>query len=196
MVILKTERLIIRDPKPEDINGHHRLLSDELIKYYWPNSASASMEQSRRDLEDAINEANSDCRDKYFFTIELSETGEYVGTIGYTVVQRLPVGKIVGAGYAILPEFRRYGYTTEAFRALLYFAFEKNGVYRMVAGCRAENKASERVMQKCGMIKEADFRCHTWHDGVMKDRVEYRLLKDEFHRMAMYGCDGAIEYLR
>jgi ribosomal-protein-alanine N-acetyltransferase len=32
-------------------------------------------------------------------------------------------------------------------------------------------------MQKCGMIKEADFKSYTWHDGRMKDRVEYRLLK-------------------
>ena len=53
-------------------------------------------------------------------------------------------------------------------------------VYRIVAGCRAENHASERIMQKCGMVKEAEFKCHTWRDGQMKDRVEYRLLKKEY----------------
>jgi len=89
---------------------------------------------------------------------------------------------VVGAGYALLPEHRGQGYATEAFQVLIRFAFEEDAVYRMVAGCRAENRASERVMQKCGMVKEAEFKCHTWHDGQMKDRVEYRLLKDEFQK--------------
>ena len=73
-----------------------------------------------------------------------------------------------------------YGYTTEVFQALISFAFEEDGVYRLVVGCRTENRASEGVMQKYGMIKEAEFKCHTWHDEQMKDRVEYRLLKEEY----------------
>jgi len=180
MIHILTTQLIIRDPKPEDIDGYHRLLSDELTLYYWPDSASTSLEQNRRSLEEAIQEANSDCRTKYFFTIEHRETGEYVGTVGYTVVQTTPMGKIVGAGYAVLPEYRGKGYTTNAFLSLMRFAFEEDGVYRLTAGCRVENRASERVMQRCGMFKEAEFKCHTWHDGQLKDRVEYRLLKDEW----------------
>jgi len=118
--------------------------------------------------------------DKIFFSIENIKTKKYIGTVGYTVVQITPVGKIVGAGYAILPEHRGQGYATEAFQALIRFAFEKDDVYRLVAGCRSENRASECIMQKCGMIKEAEFKNHTWHDGQMKDRVEYRLLKEEY----------------
>jgi len=156
------------------------MLSDELTIYYWPNSASTSIERNHRNLEEAIAEANSACRTKYFFTIEHRETKQYIGTVGYAVVQTTPVGKVVDAGYAILPEYRGQGYTTEAFHALIRFAFEEDGVYRLVAGCRAENRASEHVMQKCGMVKEAEFKCHTWHNGQMKDRVEYRMLKDEY----------------
>ena len=176
----QTERLNIRDPKIEDIEGYHQLLSDELTQYYWSNYVSTSLEHHRSDLEEAINEAKEDERTKYFFTIENRKTMEYIGTVGYTVVQTTPVGKIVGAGYAVLPKHRGKGYSTEAFQALIRFAFEEDGVYRLAAGCRKENRASERVMQKCNMIKEADFKCHTWHDGQMKDRVEYRLLRDEY----------------
>ena len=42
------------------------------------------------------------------------------------------------------------------------------------------NKGSERVMQKNGLIKEADHKDYEWHDGKMKDRLEYRLLKTEW----------------
>ena len=47
---------------------------------------------------------------------------------------------------------------TEAFRELLRFAFEENGVCRVTTGCDRENKGSENVMIKCGMIKEADMK--------------------------------------
>ena len=50
----------------------------------------------------------------------------------------------------------------------------------MTTGCLAENKGSERVMQKNGLIKEAEHKDYEWHDGKMKDRLEYRLLKSEW----------------
>lgn len=46
----------------------------------------------------------------------------------------------------------------------------------MFTGCLAENIGSERVMQKCGLIKEAEHIDYEWHDGKMKTRLEYRLL--------------------
>ena len=39
---------------------------------------------------------------------------------------------------------------------------------------------SERVMQKCGFIKEAEHIDYEWQDGKMKNRLEYRLLKKEW----------------
>ena len=68
----------------------------------------------------------------------------------------------------------------ETFRRVLEFAFMENNVYRVATGCLAENKGSERVMQKCGLIKEAEHIDYEWHDGKMKTRLEYRLLKREW----------------
>ena len=50
----------------------------------------------------------------------------------------------------------------------------------LVAGCIKENIGSEKVMQKCGMIKEAEHVHCVWHEGRLKNRVEYRLLKTEW----------------
>jgi hypothetical protein len=69
---------------------------------------------------------------------------------------------------------------TEALNEVIRFAFEDDGVYRISTGCITENRASERVMQKCGLIKEAEYKSYVWHDERIKDRVEYRLLKDEW----------------
>ena len=69
---------------------------------------------------------------------------------------------------------------TEAFREVLRFAFEENGVFRLTTGCDPENRGSERVMIKCGLRKEADMKQKVWMDGRMRDRVEYRMLKTEW----------------
>ena len=60
------------------------------------------------------------------------------------------------------------------------YAFQTDNVYRVTTGCLAENIGSERVMQKNGMIKEAERPDYEWHDGRMKTRLEYRLLKNEW----------------
>lgn len=116
----------------------------------------------------------------YFLHMECKDSREQVGSIGYTVTGDTPVGKIAGAGYFIYPEFWGKGYATEAMRRVLEFAFCDNHVYRVSTGCLAENAGSERVMQKCGMIREAEHVDYEWHDGKMKTRLEYRLLKREW----------------
>ena len=67
-------------------------------------------------------------------------------------------------------------------RRLLDIRLRKNKIliYRVTTGCLAENKGSERVMQKNGLIKEAEHIDYEWHDGKLKTRVEYRLLKPEW----------------
>lgn len=112
--------------------------------------------------------------------MELKSTHEQVGSIGYTVKARTPVGKIVHAGYFTYPKFWHNGYVTEAFRRVLEFAFAEDGVYRVTTGCFAENARSEQVMIKCGLIREAEHVDWEWHDGRMKTRLEYRMLRHEW----------------
>jgi ribosomal-protein-alanine N-acetyltransferase len=180
MIYLRTKRLIIRDPQLSDIDAWHRLLSDANTMCYLQDIMTYSVEESRQNLEIAVSETSSVNRPKYFFAIECKETGSFIGTTGYTVTKTTPLGKSVGMGYFILPEYHNQGFMTEAVNEVIRFAFEEDNVYRIELGCLTENRASERVMQKCGFIKEAERKSYTWHDGRIKDRVEYRLLKDEW----------------
>lgn len=180
MVRLRTKCLIIRDPSDTDFTGWHLLMSDANTMYYLDDIMTHSEEESRKNLNEAITDSTNTDRTKYFFAIELADSGEFVGIIGYTVMQNTQVGKIVHAGYFILPEYHGKGYTTEALQELLRFAFEDNDVYRFQTGCFAENRPSERVMQKCGLIRESYRKECAWHDGRLKDRVSYRLLKSEW----------------
>ena len=72
---------------------------------------------------------------------------------------------------------------SEAVQKVLEFAFTQDNVYRVTTGCLAENIGSERVMQKSGLIKEAEHIDYEWHDDRMKTRLEYRLLRHEWESM-------------
>ena len=179
MVRLHTKRLTINDHVLEDLSAMHRLLTDPLAMRYLDDIKTSTLEETRENLLVAIEESQSHKRSKYFFKME-TLAGEYVGEIGFTVTLDCPIGKIVNLGYFLLPEFWGKGLVTEAAQEVIRFAFEEAGVVKIETGCLKENAASEKVMIKLGMTKEAEYRRRVWHEDTLKDRVEYRLLKEEW----------------
>ncbi|MBQ4271031.1 MAG: GNAT family N-acetyltransferase [Clostridiales bacterium] len=180
MIYLETDRLILRDYVAEDLDDYYRLKTDDQTMYYMGDIRLDSMEAAREDLENVLEDMAREEREFYFLHMELKDNHEQVGSIGYTVTDNTPAGKLVHMGYFTYPKFWGKGYTTEALKKVIEYAFTIDNVYRITTGCLAENIGSERVMQKCGMIKEAEHVDYEWHDGRMKTRVEYRLLKSEY----------------
>lgn len=177
---LETERLILRDYKESDKNAYFKLKSNPKTMYYLQDIRLFTEEESDLEFANLLQDQKSKDRRYYFLHIELKDSHEQVGTVGYTVHDNTPVGKLVDAGYFVFPQFWNQGYVTEAFQRVLEYAFLENNVYRITTGCLVENAGSERVMQKCGLIKEAEHVDWEWHQGKMKTRVEYRLLKNEW----------------
>jgi ribosomal-protein-alanine N-acetyltransferase len=175
----ETERMVLRDHVPSDLQTHHALLSDNKAMYYLPDIGTHSVAESEENLQFAMKEIGSKNRAHVFLRMEDKRSGSHIGEIGYTVSAFTPVGKLADLGYFTYPRCWNQGYTSEAVIELLRFAFTKDGVYRMSVGCLKENLGSERVIRKCGFIKEAEFKQFVWHDGKLKDRVVYRLIKDE-----------------
>ena len=59
-------------------------------------------------------------------------------------------GETMELGYALHPDYHNRGYMTAAFGAVMDMLFER-GYLTVSAGAFEENKASIRVMEKCGM---------------------------------------------
>lgn len=175
MTILETERLIIRDLMKTDILNLHRLLSDRENMYFLDDIATDSLEETAQNLKTAIANA-----DGHYFCLCCKDTGEYIGQVGYTITTETPAGKVVHMGYFILPEYKGFGYTTEAALRIIEFAFKNDGCVRITTGCYSENISSRRVMEKSGFRKEGEHIKAAWHDGRMKDRLDYAINRDEY----------------
>lgn len=179
-ITLQTPRLLLRDHTLQDLPTHHALYSDPETMYFLGGVLTHTMEQSKANLEHTIEAIAEKPRRYVFLRMEDRSTGEHIGEIGYTVEQFTPQGNTANLGYFIHKRHWGHGYTAEAAKAVLEYAFTKGDVVRVCAGCIKANAGSERVMQKCGMIKEGEFLRKQWHDGKWWDRLEYRLLKEEW----------------
>ena len=175
---LEPERMVLRDHRPEDLASHHALLSDPDDMYYLPEIQTHSLEESEKDLKESIREIGRPDRRLYFLRMRTENRRAHRRDRLYGASGAR--GKLVHAGYFSRRKFWGQGCMTEAFREVLRFAFEENGVFRLTTGCDPENRGSERVMIKCGLRKEADMKQKVWMDGRMRDRVEYRMLKTEW----------------
>ena len=182
MIHLETDRLILRDYTDMDFEAYYKLKSDAQTMYYLQDIMARSPEEAKAEFSEVLSDQAASSRKFYFLHMELKNTHEQIGSIGYTVKDNTPVGKIVHLGYFSYPKYWGNGYTSEALKRLLKYAFTENNVYRVTTGCLAENKGSEKVMQKNGMIKEAEHLDYEWHDGKMKTRLEYRLLRHEWEK--------------
>ena len=130
MVKLETERLIVRDYVDSDLDGLHKLMSDKKTMYFLDDVVTNTIDESEKQLQYGMANA-----DGHYFCICDKQTGEYIGSVGYTYTDINPLGKIGHMGFFILPEYHGKGYTPEAAKAALAFAFEEDGCIRITTGC-------------------------------------------------------------
>jgi len=145
---IETERLIITEFTMDMAEAVHRNSLDE---------------DNRRFVPDEVFETVEEAADTIGFLMGVYENGG--GPLVYPVllkdrtcigyVQAVPfddgtweVGYHIGAGYT------RRGYATEAVKAFLPVIMRKLGIPKIAGICLAENKASAKVMERCGFVKE------------------------------------------
>jgi RimJ/RimL family protein N-acetyltransferase len=77
-----------------------------------------------------------------------------------------PEGHKASIGYVLARAFWRQGLMPEAGRALLGEACHIEGLHRVWAVCDVDNRASARVMEKLGMVREGILRRWIIHPNI------------------------------
>src|SRR5271156_5169961 len=115
----------------------------------WPPDALTEAAYIRR-IRRLATEWKTD--EGYSFHVFQRERGCLVGGIGLTQVRR-GVAQTATLGYWVGQKFHSQGYTTEAVRLIVRFAFQSLRLHRIEAACLPENAPSRRVLEKSGFLR-------------------------------------------
>ena len=116
----------------------------------------------------------------YEMAVVCKETNEKVGRAEIT---RHYAEESAMIGWMLIKSAWGRGLATEIAKALIEYCFEELQVHRVFALCHPDNTASWKVMEKCGMHREAHYiqKCkYVKADGVhWEDELEYALIRPD-----------------
>lgn len=173
--VIQTERLILRQWRPEDLDPLAVMNADpEVMRYFpiWPDRAgtAAMMERLR---------AHIDRHGFGFWALELPEKPAFIGFCGLLAPAfHTHFTPCVEIGWRLRREAWGKGYATEAGGACLDFAFSQLGLDEVVSMAVVDNLRSRAVMERLGMTRreEDDFgHPRLPFDHPFRHHVLYRL---------------------
>lgn len=191
---LETERLLIRPFRLEDLDAIHQLLDIDLLTADFGTEGAKTRGERERWLqwtilsyEELVKLHQPPYGDR---AVVLKQTQQVIGACGFVPCfgpfGQLPSGHSAnqdaeahfkspefGLYYALSPAYQRQGYTTEAIKALIDYAFTQLSLKRIVATTTYENRASMGVMLKVGMrIEKNPFPDPPWFQvvGILENR--------------------------
>ena len=181
---LETRRLILRRFEMRDLEPMYENCWRHKSVTQWTSYATMDC------LEDVCNNAEMftekwlsyDNPKRYSWAIEEKATGQVIGRMfgmdpDDSILQ-------VDLAYELGPDWWNRGLMTEAVAVTLSFFLREVGLNRVFAYHAAENPASGRVMQKCGMVYEGTLRqAGKCNHGII-DVVCYSMLASEYKNKA------------
>lgn len=160
---LQTQCLTIRPIEETDAEAMIAIFLDERVKetYMLPDLLTRGAQMKLFDRFVTLS------RDDTHFVRGIYEGDTLVGFLNDTEIH----GGVIELGYVIAPAFWGKGYMTEALTAVIEHLLE-NGYDEVLTGAFAENLASIRVMEKCGM-RRLNTKATIEYRGKLRDCVYY-----------------------
>ena len=145
---IQTERLIITEFTMDMCHAVHENSLDEDNRRFVPGEVFETPEEAA-DTVSFLMGCYSSGEGPLVYPV-LLRNGTYIG-----YVQAIPLDEgDWEIGFHIGSRYTRNGYCTEAVKAFLPAIIPKLGISRILGICLLENKASVKVLERCGFEKE------------------------------------------
>ena len=152
MQLIETERLLLRPYAWEDLPALTALLADRTTMRFWPRPFTPDEAQGW--LERAMTASSSTIYGRR--ALVLKSSGEQIGDVG--VVPAMLLGEERNdLGYIVDRRWWGQGFASEAAQALCDHYMHEHGLDALVAHMAWDNLPSQRVAEKIGMCKVAEF---------------------------------------
>lgn len=171
---LETERLFLRPFRPADTADCLRNWAADPAIYQYISGQPQTAQEVTEWLSSA-EEAYA-CLETYYWAIEDKVSRAVIGEI--YVDDFSSRNRWCELDWKIGSSFQGKGFASEAAQAVIrYLTEEHPGFHRVQAKCCVKNFASERVMQKLGMVREGILRGYFLdHENHWQDVVLYSLI--------------------
>jgi [ribosomal protein S5]-alanine N-acetyltransferase len=170
---LETERLILRELIATDAQRIFDCFSSEDVTRFYGMDAMTEVEQANQ-LIDLFSKNYLEKRG-IRWGIELKESGQLIGTIGFNNWASRHMRAEIG--YDLHPLFWSKGYASEAVNRVCNYGFHELGLTRIGAVVFIENEASNRLLIKLGFQHEGVLRSYMVQNGIGYDTNVYSLIK-------------------
>jgi len=146
MVILETERLLLRPLRQADFEDYAAMCADrEVMRYLSPTGDPLSREDAWRQM--AMFAGHWQLRGFGLWAAEERQTGRFVGRIGLHYPEGWPDREL---GWALCRQFWGQGLASEGARAAAGHAFRTLGWTHVISLIRPGNTRSIRVAERLG----------------------------------------------
>ena len=176
--LLESERLHFRKLTNEDAPQIIVLRGNPETMKFIPRPLTTTLEEAMAHIN--IIEEKIVNNEGINWAITVKGNPKFIGLIGHYRISA--ENHRCEMGYMILPQHQGKGYVSEAIDAVLEYGFNDLQMHSIEAVIDPENKASERVLQKNGFVKEAHILENELHDGKFWDTVIYSILKRNFRK--------------
>jgi RimJ/RimL family protein N-acetyltransferase len=151
-VPLQTPRLLLRQWRPADRQPFAALNADSQVMEHFPALLSRAQSDAMADRIHALIAE----RGWGFWAAEHRASGEFIGFIGlHTPAASLPFSPCVEIGWRLARPFWGQGLASEGARAALAHGFGALGLESIVSFTALSNLRSQAVMQRLGMLRDA-----------------------------------------
>ena len=158
---IRTERLLLRRARMDDVEAMHRIMSDPIAMRYWSTPPHAELAQTERWIASMV-EADPATGDDFIVTLD----GRLIGKLG--------AWKLPEFGFLLDPAEWGKGYAGEGLAAFVGHRRARGSTYLM-ADVDPRNAASIRLLQRAGFT-ESGRASGTWQVGdELCDSVCFRL---------------------
>lgn len=181
---LETKNLLLRRLKISDYKeAYESFYKDKEVAKYSLWDEHKSNEFTRKLFEIWYKEYKN--LDVYRWLIVLRDSNEIIGMIDSQVNKYEDYGAFE-LGYSLSKKYWNNNYMTEAIKKIIEFFMEDVEANVVYAECMSDNTASERVMQKVGMIKEGVLKNRViTKEKKVNDLISYSITKEDYYKKKM-----------
>ena len=170
---LETERLLLRQVNESDVNEVFALRSNPETMKYIPRPLVKTIDDALEHI--AMINAKIENNEGINWAITYKGSPKLIGILGHYRIK--PEHHRAEIGYMLHKEHNGKGIITEAVQEVVKYGFNEMKLHSIEAIIDPENFGSEKVLQKCGFIKEAHFKENEFFEGRFIDSVIYSILK-------------------